>query len=221
MALPCGVSLHICRMRATRLEVTGDVSGGDDGQVVTGDLVSIGLTPTIEQGADLTLTGGCDCVIASYRGEDKLKRFEIELGLPTLHPAMYELLMGATLIPGTVGTDANAPIGIGWPAALECGEVGVNTALEFWTDHWNGDALDPDLPYVHHVYPQTKWAPGAQSYGNDFAQPTLSGFTRQNLAWEDGPYGDGPGTNIPNGGWYYTADPLPDVDCDYQTVVAP
>lgn len=218
MAAPCGVSLHVCRMRITRLLATGAVDAGADGKFVSADLLSVGLTPTIEQGADLTLTGGCDCVIASYRGEDKLKRFEIELSIPGLAAAMYEMLMGATLITGTYGTDTGVPIGIGWPAPLDCGEAAVNNAFEFWTDHWNGDALDPDLPYVHHVYPQSKWAPGQQSYGNDFAQPTLAGFTRGNLAWNDGPHGDGPGVDIPYGGWFYTADALPAADCDYQSV---
>jgi hypothetical protein len=70
------------------------------------------------------------------------------------------------------------------------------------------------------VYPQTLWQVGQQQFQNDFAQPTLTGFSRGNAAWGDGPYGDGPFAtygvpiDIQTGGYYYTAtDPPADTAC--------
>lgn len=214
MAAPCGVSLHVCTIRITVLDPdTGAVADADDNSYVTGKSLSVQVTPTIEAGADITLTGGCDCVVASYRGTDKLKRFEFEINIAALEPAMISMMVGGSII-----NDGTYDVGVAWPSALECGEAEPAVAFEFWTDHWNGDAQDPDYPYIHHVYPQTRWQIGQQQYQNDFAQPVLTGFSRQNLAWGDGPYGDGPGADIRNGGWFYTDDTPPTAACAAATV---
>ena len=105
-------------------------------------------------------------------GTDKLKRFEFEINIAALEPAMIAMMVGGTII-----NDGIYDVGVAWPSALECGDVEPVVALEFWTDHWNGDAQDPDYPYIHHVYPQTRWQIGQQQYQNDFAQPVLTGFS--------------------------------------------
>lgn len=221
MAAPCGVPLGLCALRITRLvSTTGCVAASPDNSFVTTDLISLQLTPVVEAGADTTLTGGCDCVIASYRGTDKLKRFEFEITNPKLSPALYEMMIGGGLI-----EDGSVPVGTTWPAELSCGEAGSAVAIEFWVKHWNGSSQDSTYPWIHHVYPQTLWQVGQQQFQNDFAQPTLTGFSRSNSCWGDGPYGDGPeaeyGTSvdISSGGFYYTAsDPPADTACDYANV---
>lgn len=214
MAAPCGVSLHVCTVRGTILDDVGNVEDPPDNFYVTDKPISVQVTPTVEAGADITLTGGCDCVVASYRGTDKLKRFEFEVNLAALEPALFVLLVGGTLVTGTDGT-ATVPIGQVWPAALECGEAEPVSGFEFWTDHWNGDAQDITFPWIHHVYPQTRWQIGQQQYQNDFAQPVVSGFSRRNDAWGD-PYGDLPAFDFATGGWHYTATEPPAGACDYQ-----
>ena len=87
-----------------------------------------------------------------------------------------------------------------------------SAAFEFWTDVWVGSAQEAARPYIHHVYPSTTWQQGAQTYQNEFAQPTLTGKASANTAWDEGPYGDQP-EGIPTdspGGLFYTAEPLPD-----------
>ena len=220
MAAPCGVPLGLCAMRITRLDDVGCISGTTDNSFVTAELISLTLTPVVEAGADITLTGGCDCVIASYRGVDKLKRFEFEITNPKLAPALYEMLLGGDLISN--GVD---PVGTIWPSELVCGEAQAAVALEFWVKHWNGDAQDPIYPWIHHVYPQTLWQIGQQQFQNDFAQPTVTGFSRKNDCWGDGPYGDGPADeyggsyDISTGAyWYSQLDPPTDTACEYADV---
>ncbi len=215
MAAPCGVSLHVCTVRLTVLDSnTGNVSDTDDNSYVSDKPLSVQVTPTIEAGADITLTGGCDCVIAAYRGTDKLKRFEFEVNVAALEPVMIAMMVG-----GTILVDGAVDVGVAWPSSLECGEAEPVVAFEFWTDHWNGDSQDPTYPYIHHIYPQTRWQIGQQQYQNDFAQPVLAGFSRQNLVWGNGPYGDGPGADISNGGWFYTDVAPPTAACEPATVI--
>lgn len=221
MAAPCGVPLGLCALRITRLiSTTGCVAPSPDNSFVTTELISLQLTPVIEAGADTTLTGGCDCVIASYRGIDKLKRFEFTITNPKLSPALYEMMIGGGII-----SDGAIPVGTTWPAELACGDAQDAVAIEFWVKHWNGSSQDATYPWIHHVYPQSYWQIGQQQFQNDFAQPTLTGFTRSNSCWGDGPYGDGPeaeygsAIDISSGGFYYTAtDPPDDSECDYNDV---
>jgi len=220
MSAPCGVALGLCATRITRLVATGCVAPPTDNSFVTTDLISLQLTPVTEAGADLSLVGCCDCEVASYRGKDKLKRFDFTITNPKLSPALYEMMIGGGII-----NDASVPVGTTWPDSAQCGDDDTVVALEFWVKHWNGSSQDQTYPWIHHVYPQTLWQIGQQQFQNDFAQPTLTGFSRANACWGDGPYGDGPeaeyGTpiDISNGGFYYTAtDPPVDTDCDYADV---
>jgi len=221
MAAPCGVALGLCAFRLTRLiSTTGCVAASPDNSFVTTDLISLTLTPVIEAGADTTLKGGCDCIVASYRGVDSLKRFDFEITNPKLSPALYEMMIGGGLI-----STGGFPVGTTWPAQLDCGDAQEVVAIEFWVKHWNGSSQDTTYPWIHHVYPQTLWQIGQQQFQNDFAQPTLTGFSRTNSCWGDGPYGDGPealyGTSIDisSGGFYYQAgNPPADTACDYSNV---
>jgi len=221
MAAPCGVALGLCAFRITRLiSTTGCVAASPDNSFVTTDLISLQLTPVIEAGADTTLKGGCDCIVATYRGVDSLKRFDFEITNPKLSPALYEMMIGGGLI-----SDATVPVGTTWPGQLDCGDSQDSVAIEFWVKHWNGSSQDATYPWIHHVYPQSLWQIGQQQFTNDFAQPTLTGFSRANSCWGDGPYGDGPeaeygvSIDISSGGYYYTAtDPPVDTNCDYSDV---
>lgn len=217
MAAPCGVPLGLCAFRLTRLDETGCVDGSTDNSFVSTELISVQLTPVVEAGADTTLTGGCDCTIASYRGTDKLKRFEFELSFPKFAPAAYEMLLGSSLI-----SDGSLPVGVIYPTELACGEAQAAVSLEFWVKNWNGDAQDVTYPWIHGVFPQTYWQVGQQQYQNDFAQPTFAGFSRKNDCWGNGPYSDGPSDegygnpDISTGAMFYaTIEPPTDTACDY------
>lgn len=217
----CGVALGVCAMRLTKLQSTGCMASSPDNSFVTTELLSVTISPVVEAGADTTLTGGCDCVVASYRGTDKLKRFEFELSWPKYSAAGYYLLMG-----GNYFESGGVPVGYVWPTELSCGQSQPAVAVEFWAKNWNGDAQDPTYPWIHFVFPQSYWQLGQQQLQNDFSQPTLAGFSRKNECWGDGPYGDGPeslfgsAVDISTGTWYY--DPtvaLPtDSDCDFDSV---
>src|SRR5258708_28896946 len=94
------------------------------------------VTPSIEAGQDLVLTGGCDCIIAAYRGYDKLKRFDLELDLGDVEPGLLEMLTGATAILNT-----GDPIGVWWNVnQFNCSvPAQPNVAFEAWQDGWDED----------------------------------------------------------------------------------
>lgn len=217
MAAECLAAIHLCAIRVTRLDAVGNPAAGPNNVYVSNKPIQLGMTPVIEAGADRTLVGGCDCLIATYRGYDKLKRFDLELDLGVLEPGLLEMLIGAdAILGGSSGTD---PIGDWWPASqtFACGTAPQpNVCFEAWQDGWHDDAQDATYPYIHWIFPSSFWQIAAQTLQNDFLQPKITGFTRGNTVWGTGIYGDLPEAAEPLGGFFYT-NSRPTGECGYQT----
>ncbi len=218
MADQCLAAIHLCAIRVTRLDSVGNPEEGPNNSYVSDKPIQLGMTPVIEAGADRTLVGGCDCLVATYRGYDKLKRFDLELDLGLLEPGLIEMLIGADVIMG--GTADADVIGDWWPSAqtFQCATPAQNNVcFEAWQDGWTDDAQDPTNPYIHWIFPSSYWQIAAQTLQNDFLQPKITGFTRGNSVWGEGVYGDLPEAAQPLGGWFYTNE-RPSAECGYQTV---
>lgn len=214
MANKCLAAIHLCRVRVTRLDATGHPVAGPNNSYVTDKPMVLNVTPQVETGQDKTLVGGCDCIVAEYRGFDKLKRFDFELDLAVLEPALIEMLTGASAI--TVG---GATVGNWFPTnQFSCsGVIQPNVCVEGWQDGWSGDSQDATFPYIHWVWPSSYWQISALSLQNDFNQPKITGFSRANPNWGTGIYADQPEAAGALGGWFYTATVPPTASCDYKS----
>lgn len=215
MSAECFSAIHLCRIRATRLDATGNPSPGPNNVYVTAKPIMLGATPQIEAGQDKTLVGGCDCIVAQYRGYDKLKYFTLELDLASLEPALIELMTGASAI-----TSTGDVIGNWWQSSqtFNCAStVQPNVCFEGWQDTWNQDRqASTPFRYVHWIWPSSFWQIAAHTLQNDFLQPKLTGFTRGNSNWTD-IFRDLPEVPQPLGGYFFT-DHIPAGDtCGYQT----
>lgn len=213
MAAICDAAIHLCFVRVTRLDQLGNPSPGPNNVYVTDKPMMLSAKPNIEAGQDKTLVGGCDCIIASYRGYDKLKRFDLELDLGVLEPGLMEMMLGAPAILD----DDGYPIGVHWPNQLTCSEpIQPNVCIEGWQDLWEDDHQASDYPYVHWIWPSSRWQLADTTLQNDFNQPKLTGFTRGNPNWGLGLFGD---LNEPCGllGDFFYTDSVPTAACGYQT----
>lgn len=216
----CATPLHVCRFRVTRLDSDGAVATGPNNAYVSDNLISVGVNPNVEIGLESSLIGGCGCIVATRKDPDRLKRFDFTINNAALEPAMLEMMLGGDLISDT--STEPVPIGLWYPDQIGCEFVPVWVAVEFWADAWDGDAADPDWPYIHFIYPRMTWQEGPRTHGNEFTQPVINGFTRSNASWGLGPYGDLPEavpTGAP-GGWFYTSEIPPAAECGYQTAAS-
>lgn len=212
MANKCYASAKFCRLRVTRIDATGAPAPGPNNAYVTDKPISVGFTPVLSQGTDAELRGGCDCVIASRKGDDFLKRWTLQLDLGTLEPALLEMLTGGSAIMDPLNpTDV---IGVWWPTGIDCGTTAARVAVEGWTELWDGDAPALAFTYGRFLWPSVRWTMGQGNLQADFLQPQLNGETQGNLAWGPGPYGDQPEDAQANGGFWYT-NALPSASCDY------
>lgn len=213
MAAICNAAIRLCRVRATRLDETGNPLGGPNNSYVSDKPMVINVRAVIEAGADRTLVGGCDCIIAQYRGTDKLKRFDLEFDMGLLEPGLLEMMTGGTPILDTNGD----PIGLTWATQLSCSDVQQpNLAFEAWLDLWEEDHPNPTYPFIRFIWPSTKWQIGDHTLQNDFLQPRVNGYTRSNPQWGLGIYGDQPQA-IAAPSFFYD-DGLPTAQCGWSTV---
>ena len=214
MAVNCGPSFGLCAVRVTELDDTGNVTGNF---YVTNNPVSVTLTPNIETGNTFSVRNGCGCKISSFRGEDTFNWWEFTFSKGVLDPAMEAMMLGGDII-----TDGSDEVGLNFPGGLACTEAPQLVAFEFWTQHIvaGGSGLDGTYPYIHWAFPASRWQLGDNTFEEDFATPSLSGFSRSNTNWGNGPYGDGPPDGVlgPEGGYWKTADPLPVGTCASDTV---
>lgn len=218
MASVCGASINACGLRVTELDSEGNVVGTPNNFWVTSKLIEISVTPEVEEGTDVTMKSGCDCIIATFRAADLLKRFNFTISLGQLEPGLIEMMIGGSVI--LSGADV---IGINWPTGIDCeASPPPKVALEVWSFNQDVDAQNTLYPYWHWVWPGTQWQIGEASLGaGDFFRPQLTGFSFGNANWVHGPYNDDPGDAIEaNGAVWATATAPPTAQCEYQTVAA-
>jgi hypothetical protein len=211
----CVAAIHLCRIRATRLDAVGNPTAGPNNSYVSDNPIMVSVSPEIEEGEDKTLVGGCDCIVASYKGKDKLKRFNFEFESAVIEPGLLEMLTGGAAI---LDGSAQDPIGMWFANQLSCdGDSAPNVCFEAWQDLWEDDhQLAAPYRYLHWIWPSTYWQLGDVTLQNDFNQPTLTGFSRGNPVWGEGIYGDLPEAAEPLGGFFYT-DTIPAAACGWQS----
>jgi len=210
MAVNCGVSLGLCRMRVTRVDGNGNVISGTNAYV-TDNQLSVTVNPNIEAGNNIAVRNGCGCKISSFKFPDTFNWWEFDFTDTALEPIMIGFMLGATQIKnGAVDV-----VGIQFPDTLSCDAAEPAVALEFWTKHGVQSGQDSTYPWIHWVFPLTIWQFGNNTFGDAAATPVLTGFSRANQNWGHGPYGDGPpdGGAIPNGGFWKTAVAPPASGC--------
>lgn len=216
MAVNCGPSFGLCAVRITRIDANGNVIAGNNAYV-TDQQLSVAVTVNKETGNSFSARNGCGCSISRFKAPDIFNWFEFSFVDNALEPEMIAFMIGADTI-----SDSGDVVGVNFPGALDCSDDEPAVAFEFWTQHLFGSAQDGTFPWYHWVFPRTIWSLGDSDFAEDYSKPTLTGFSRTNTNWGDGPYGDGPpdGTDITEGGqWMTDVDP-PSASCEAVAVTS-
>lgn len=211
----------MCRARFTRLNQDGTVADGPHNSYVTDAIQDLAYNPVVVAGAERDLEGGCDCLIATFKGRDKHKRFDLSMHIGKFEPALLEMLTGS----GLISDDSTIPVpmGVNFPTTntLDCSAAPVRVAVEAWADIIDGDheASSP-FRYARVVFPASEWRMDNNTMQNDFQPLALTGFSRGNSNWAD-PYSDMPlGRNVGAGGGIIYDDTIPTANCGYSTTDA-
>jgi hypothetical protein len=210
----CLAALHLCRIRVTRLNADGTPASGPNNVYVSDNPIQLGVTPVYAAGKDVDLVGGCDCLVATYRGKDKMKRLDFELDHAKMEFGLFEMMTGSPVIMAAGDIIGN------WfnDNSFDCSaEAQPNVCFEGWQTGWSNDHQDATWPYLHWIWPSTSWSVGVDTLQNDFNQPKVGGYSRGNPNWGLGLFGDLPEACQPLGG-KFLCKTMPAAVCGYQTV---
>lgn len=215
MAALCPSSILACGMRVTTLTSLGAVDPDPNNFYTTDGLIEIQFTTDNFEPPEREQANGCNCLIASAKYPPLLKRFNLVIQKGKLEPGLESMMIGSDVV-----LDGADPIGAWWPNNSECGDTPPPfVALEVWTQAQVGNAQSAQWPYIHWIWPMTRWSLGQGTLNSDIKVDTLNGYSIPNSAWGHGPYGDDPGEVVgPQGGYWFTTDAPPAGVCGYQTV---
>jgi hypothetical protein len=218
----CATMLHICRMRITRLNADGTIAAGPSNSIVTDSIIDLAWNPVILAGDERDLTGGCDCLLATFRGRDKHKRFDLTLHNGKLEFAALEMMTGSPVIMDT--STIPTPVGVQFPTnnVIGCSVARPFVAIEAWAEMWDGQAppANAAFQFARVVFPMSEWRWDNNTMQNDYQPTALAGFTRSNPNWHD-PYSDMPfGRTIGAGGGIILDDGMPAATCGYSAIAA-
>jgi hypothetical protein len=211
MSALCPSVIHLCFVRVTRLNSVGQPVAGPNNVYVSNNPVTLTVTPDVLAGEVKDMKGGCDQLLATYRGQDILKRFNLELDTGVVEPGLDEMMTGGSAITNTLAQ----AIGVQFP--VPCGTQQPYVAFEAWQDLYDCDH-QPSTPYQYRrwVFPSSRWQRGPVTLQNDFTLPKFTGFTLGNANWGLGIYGDQPVSVAANGAYFFD-NTLPNAACGYQS----
>jgi hypothetical protein len=207
----CGVSFGLCVIRATELDEDGNVAPGPGNVYVSDKPVTMGFNPNYDEGEVFTSRNGCGCSTAKVKSPDVFNWFEFTFAEEALEPELEGMMLGDTVI--VDGADIVGVNGTGM--SIDCSEAETTVAFEFWTKHYVGSSPDADHPWVHWIFPRSRWRRGDNTVEEGLLQPAFVGQSRTNLLWGSGPYGDGPpdGQDVTEFAWFKTAVAPPTATC--------
>ncbi|MFN2347641.1 MAG: hypothetical protein ABR616_18260 [Dermatophilaceae bacterium] len=184
MTTRCFTVVRGKRLRVTRLDNCGTPPADDteDAFVVTKGFVSVGLTSVTEEGTDIMQMNADGDLCVNDRSRDQFRRWDLELELCDVDPALLSILTNVTL-----ETDWNEDVvGVRVPE----GSTVDSFALELWTGIPGEDCL-PGEPaaYGYMLLPFVIGGSlGDITIENGATTFTVTAHTKGGGAWGTGPF---------------------------------
>ena len=214
MANTCARHVFACSLRVARLDTDGSLLTGADNLYVSDALLTIAITPNIEEGDEFRIKNGCGELCVNVKDCDRLARLDMTMGLCYPDPELLELLVGGS----AVLTSGDA---VGWALPnLGSGTCPDGVSVEFWSKRYDiGGAPMSDFPYEHYVMPRSYWQISARNFENGPVTTELTGFAVENDNWGGGPNDEWPVASDRALQSLPTTD-LPTPACGYQVLAS-
>jgi hypothetical protein len=212
-AYRCLSSVFACRLRVTQLHEDGTLDPGTTNQYVTDALISIGVTPVVREGEEITVRNGCGDICVEAVGDDEVTRFDLTTNLCVLDAELLYLMAGGYLL-------TKGGITVGY-AERKVGDNVPPVCVEAWSHartrsqqatHSSGSGL----LYWRHVWPFVEWVPAPHTLENGPLIVQLNGKAQENAAMGTGPAGDWPAV-ITSAQAKFLDDAIPDAVCGRQS----
>lgn len=186
----CIGQYQACALRVARLGATCVPSGASGDVVVTGALVSLTMTPEVEQGTRYEPKTGCGKVAYTAESEDIIKRYNLDLQLVLFDLELIEIATGSTLLIGDSGTTWPTQV-IGYESRGPNADPYNGCSLEIFTRTSKEGGPCGDVgsnpQYARHIFPRCKFHIAERTFEDAAAILRLQGWSTANSAWGEGP----------------------------------
>ena len=222
MSICCPKSIKGLAIRVTRTDICGVPESifDADTRITTTGFVSLGLTPNIESGEEITVKNADGSLCVTDKDPDQLKWFDLELLLCGVPLPLLEMLLGVTLL--TDGADS-----VGGVLPSRAAQIDqLPRQMEVWSRNKDAAACAPGatpVPYVQWLLPLTRnWnVSGNLSFSITQLEFTLSGQAEETQGYQPshgGEWDAGQVAAIQNGGplaWKCVGELPTTSDCAY------
>jgi hypothetical protein len=181
--IDCAGALQVCAMRVAKLNADGSPAVGANMMYIADTLILLTATPEIAAGDDFEQKNGCGAVGLTYKGDDTLKRLNMDMQLVTPNPELISLLTGGSLFTFGGNNVGHQPRRVG---AVQPYSVSV----EAWCRAIVSGTQATNKPWFRFVYPKTRWQEAPRTLQNQPIDNVLTGIGEENPAWYDGPAHD-------------------------------
>jgi hypothetical protein len=182
-------SRQILRVRVALLDSTGAPDSGASNGYVTGNPVSIAITPSIEAGDEFILKNGAGTICQQARTCDKVKGVDATVNLCDLDPKLIALMTGGTVLDTADGS-------LGFMVSGVSDDCPVPVSLEWWTIAQNGSSqatLSSSALYQHWVIPYSTFVIANTTFENGITTFSFTGKGQENANITlNGPFDDWP-----------------------------
>ena len=114
MAVNCGGTVNICRLRVTKVDSNGNVAGVTDNQYVTDLVTEVTFSPDVTTGDTITQKNGCGCKVIGYKVNDVFNFFNFTFTDAALEPELIAMMTGSATIENGRGRGRNGVrVGVG------------------------------------------------------------------------------------------------------------
>lgn len=213
----CASVIQAHTMRVARLDSSGAPLAGADNLAVV-NLITMGYTVVVEEGANLTQKNGRGVQCFKYQGDDKITGVNNTLQLCQLDFELISLMTGAVLL--TSGADTRGSM-----LPDETDELSTRVSVELWSLLWDGDepySVDGEAQALRTIFPSTSWVEGDRTYGEELTIISLTGRGRGNSGWGNGPANDLPWRSrwSAKAEWTDDVSDIPEATCGTSSLVA-
>lgn len=189
----CIGQYQACALRASRLSDLCVPSGAAGDVVVTGALVSMTMTPEVEQGTRYEPKTGCGAIAYTAEGEDIIKRYTLDLQLVIFDLELVEIVTGSSLLIGDTGTTWPGKT-IGYESRGPNSDTFPGASLEIFTRTSKEGGACGDIgtnpQFARHIFPRCKFYIAERTFEDAAAILRLQGWSTPNSAWGQGPVPD-------------------------------
>lgn len=202
----CGASVYVCAARVAVLDQSGVPSPGAGNLYATDSIVRLELSPVYYQPPEIEVPNGCGNLCVTFKPLPVLKRWDLVMELCNIDPELEHMVVGGELF-----TAGGFSVGASSPAVGVASNIN-GVSVEAWSKHIvNGD-VDDIYPYIHWVFPRTKWTPDRTALSQAHLPRLFNGFTSENPNWFNGPANDWTYASDRSYAWAFT-NSIPSTTC--------